>query len=173
MTTSAKNRTVFITRLISWLLIGCVTPIVFFASQFGLFEEVTVVKDELGNVIARTDYSLNGWGIVSCVLVGSFISNILKEVSDAYVGYSMLKQCYKGLCSTMPLIIAFSVCYFLNGVLEQAMLCLIVIIICKLISTPINPIPKWKYEKRGIEDYCSLSEIFTKFVKKQTKGGGE
>ena len=172
MTITAKNRTIFITRLISWLLVGCVAPIVFFATEFGLFEDSAIVKDELGNVIARTNYSLNGWGIVSCVLVGSFISNILKDVADAHTGYSLVKQCYKGICSTMPLIIAFSVCYFLNGVLEQVMTCLIVIIFCKLISTPINPLPKWKYEKQGSEDYSTMFENLTKFVKEHYKSGG-
>lgn len=173
MSELSKKRTIFIVRLVSWILIGCVAPIIFFAIKFGLFREVTVVQDELGNIVSRNDFSLNGWGIVSVLLVGSFISNILKEVSDAFVGYSLLKQCYKGLCSTMPLIIAFAVCYFLNGVLEQVMLCLIVLILCKLISTPINPLPKWKYEKRGAEDYSTMFEHFTKFVKNYKSGGGE
>ena len=171
MTLQTKNRIVFITRLVSWILIGCVAPIAFFATKFGLFREVTIVQDELGNVISKTGASLNGWGIISCFLVGTFISNILKEVSDAFVGYSLMKQCYKGLCSTMPLIIAFTVCYFLNGVLEQVMLCLIVIIICKLVSTPINPLPKWKYEKQGVEEYSTMFENFTKFVKERKLGG--
>lgn len=173
MTQLSKDRIIFTTRLIGWIVIGCVTPIVFFAIKFGLFKEVSVIQDELGNVITKVNPTLNGWGIVSCVLIGSFISNILKEVSEAFVGYSFIKQCYKGICSTMPLIIAFTVCYFLKGVLDQVMLCLIVIIICKLIATPINPLPKWKYEKQGKEDYSTMFESFTKIVKERGFGGAK
>jgi hypothetical protein len=51
------------------------------------------------------------------------------------------------------------------------MFCLITIIICKLISTPLNPLPKWKYEKLGKEDYASITEALTNFVKEHTKRG--
>lgn len=171
MQETTKSRIVFTIRLISWILIGCVLPISVFAYKFGLFREYTLVVDELGNVVSKTNPSLNGWGIISCLLVGSFISAIVKDISDAYVGYSLAKQCYKGICSTMPLIIAFAVCYFLKGVLDQVMFCLIILILCKLVSTPINPLPKWKYEKRGSEDYSTLFEAFTAFIRNHRLGG--
>lgn len=172
MTESKKNKLIFITRLISWLLIGCVVPIIVFSIKFGLFNETTVLKDELGNVITETDISLNGWGIVSCVLVGSFITTIIKEVSSAYVGYSLTKQCLKGLLSTVPLCVAFAVCYFLNGIVEELMFCIVVIVICKIVSTPLNPLPKWKFEKKGIEDYSTVTELLTNYVKTHTNRGG-
>lgn len=175
MKETTKHRLVFWIRLVSWIAIGCVIPIVIFAHEFGLFVKVTVVYDELGNVVSKTNSTLNGWGIVSVLLIGSFLSSILKDVAEASSpGYSLIKQCYMGLSKTMPLIIAFAVCYFLSGVLDQAMYCLIVLIICKLLSTPINPLPKWKYEKLGNEDYSTFIEHLTDFVKKHSKesGGG-
>ena len=171
MSDTMKNRIVFWVRMFSWIAIGCGTPIGVFAYKFGLFTTTTVEYDTLGNVVSQSSTSLNGWGIVSVVLIGSFISSILKEVADAYTGYSLTKQCFVGICKTIPLIVAFAICYFLNGVLEQVMFCLITLIICRLISIPLNPLPKWKYEKRGEEDYSTIVEALTKFVKPRNGGG--
>ena len=167
-----KNRLIFWTRLLSWIAVGCGLPIGVFTYKFGLFRDVTVHYDALGNVISRTSYMPNGWGIVSILLIGSFISNILKEVAEASApGYSLTKQMYSGLEKTMPLIIAFGVCYFLSGVLDRVMFCLATLILCRLISIPLNPLPKWKYEKLGKEDYSTMFESLTKFVKSYMKRG--
>lgn len=162
---------VFWIRLISWILIGCVVPIIVFAVKFGLFTVAAPAVDSLGNYIDRPDVSLNGWGIVACVLIGSYLTNIVKEIADASTGYSFVKQIWKGLSDTVPLMVLFAVCYFLSGVIQQIMFCLATVIICKLVSTPLNPLPKWKWDKRGVEEYESLSTSFTKFVQTFTKGG--
>jgi hypothetical protein len=167
-----KNRIIFWTRLLSWLGVGCGVPIGVFAYKFGLFKTTEVVCDELGNVVTQTNISLNGWGIVSVLLIGSFLSTILKEVADSYTGYSLVKQCYTGFCKTVPYIVALGILYFLKTIIEQAMFCLGVIIICRLISIPLNPLPKWKYEKRNIEDYSTMSEALTNIVKNYVKRGG-
>ena len=172
MSQIAKNRTIFWTRLLSWLAIGCGAPIGVFAYKFGLFTKTVIEYDELGNTVTQTSIAINGWGIVSILLIGSFVSAILKDIADAHTGYSLIKQCQVGLCKTMPLIIAFAVLYFLSGVIEQVMFCLIVLIICKLISTPLNPLPKWKFEKQGKEDYSTISEALTELVKSHVKRGG-
>ena len=166
-----KNRIIFWVRLFSWLGIGCAAPIAVFATKFGLFDTNDVIYDELGNAIVVPDVSLNGWGIISCILVGTFISSIFKELADSCTGYSLLKQCYVGFCKTIPLIIAYAVTYFLRNALDQVMFCLIIIIICKLVSTPLNPLPKWKYEKLGKENYSTVTEILTDFVKTHVKRG--
>lgn len=166
-------RLVFWIRLISWILVGCVTPIVIFAIKFGLFTVTGPSVDSLGNPIPTTDISINGWGIIACAILGSYITNIVKEVADSTVGYSFVKQIWKGIADTIPLIVIFAICYFLSGVIEQAMFCLATVIICKLAATPINPLPKWKWEKRGKEEYEQMSELLTKFVKTLTKGGSD
>lgn len=172
MSEMLKKRLIFWARLLSWIAVGCGLPIGVFTYKFGLFKDVTVQYDALGNVISRTSYMPNGWGIVSILLIGSFISSILKEVVEASgSGYTLTKQVYSGLSKTMPLVIAFGVCYFLNGVLDRVMFCLAVLILCRLVSIPLNPLPKWKYEKLGKEDYSTVSEALTKFVKSHIGGG--
>lgn len=160
-----KNRIVFWIRLLSWLSIGCGVPIAVFSYKFGLFTEHAVEYDALGNVVSQPDISLNGWGIVSVLLIGCFVSTILKEITDSYTGYSLVKQCYAGICKTIPFIIAFVIMYFLKNIIEQTMFCLGVIVLCRLISIPLNPLPKWKYEKRGSEDYSTLVETITETLK--------
>ena len=142
MTEVSKKRTVFWTRLFSWLLVGCFTPIAVFSYKFGLFKQATPAYDELGNTIVRENLALNGWGIVSCLLIGSFIIAILKEVAASYTGYSLIKQCYTGLCKTMPFIIAYFVMYFLNNVISQVMFCLMVLILCTLFQNLYCIMPK-------------------------------
>lgn len=171
MSEALKNRLIFWMRMLSWLAVGCGTPIGVFAYKFGLFTKTTVTYDELGNVVSQTSTSLNGWGLVSVLLIGSFITTILKDLVDSCSGYSLTKQCYVGICKTMPLIIAFATMYFLNGVISQVMYCLGILIVCRLISIPLNPMPKWKYEKQGAEDYNTLTESLTKFVKSHLKRG--
>lgn len=169
-TLSNHPRTVFWLRMTGWFGIGCLTPIAVFAAKFGLFK-ITPTVDSLGNTVSDVNVSLNGWGIIACVLLGSYIANIIKEVADAHTGYSLAKQCYAGIAKTIPLVVAYLVCYFLSGVLVEMMYCLAWLIICRLIAVPLNPLPKRKYEKKGVEDYTDALKYLTDIVK--IKKGGD
>ena len=166
---SKHPRTVFWLRMAGWFGIGCATPISVFAAKFGLFESTPTV-DALGNPISDVSVSLSGWGIIGCLILGSYLTNIVKEVADANEGYSLTKQCYTGISKTIPLVVLYVVCYFLSGVISQAMYCLAWVIVCRLASTPLNPLPKWKYEKKGVEDYTDALKYLTNIVKLK-KGG--
>jgi hypothetical protein len=117
--------------------------------------------DSLGNVVNTPDISLNGWGIVCCIVLGSYLLKITKEVSSKR-GYSFTKQCIQGVLKTIPLALLYAGCYFLKGNIEEVMFCLAVLIICKLAATPVNPLPKWRYEREGIEDYSDFLDHFTR-----------
>ena len=159
-----------------WVGTSCVAPVAVFATKFGLFKQsgYKVTTDELGNITSVTPTALNGWGIISCFLVCWTLIQILKEVRDAYTGYSLTKQCIDGFISSiMPLIIMFGVCYFLRGVIDEILYCLGIIIICKVCSVPLNPLPKWKYDKLGTEDYSDAFTSLVKILKNKTNKGGE
>ena len=158
--------------MVGWLGIGCGIPVWTFASKFGLFKSPPPAVDSLGNPVETANVSLNGWGILCIVLVGSYLMTIVKEVADARPGYSFTKQCYKGLSSLIPLIVIYGVCHFLRGSLDQVLFCLAVVIACRAVAIPLNPLPKWKYETKGYEDYSDLLGSLTKFVKSRRKGGG-
>ena len=168
-----KSRILFWTRLFSWLGVGCGIPISVFAHKFGLFSDNGVTYDSLGNAVTQPDISLSGWGIISVLLIGSFVSTIFKEVSESYSGYSLTKQCYIGISKTIPFIIAFVALYLLQGVVEQATFCLGTITVCRLISIPLNPLPKWRYDKLGKEDYSTITEAVTEILKNKVHNKGD
>ena len=174
-TSHRKQLAVFWTRMFGWLLTGCGAPIATFAVKFGLFSNTSyeIKYDELGNVVEASTTALNGWGIVSCILIGYTIIQILREVSKTFTGYSLTKQCIEGvLHKILPLVILFAVCYYLNGVIQQMMFCLAVIILTQLAAIPLNPLPKWRYEKQGVEDYTDLLTSAAKILKTAVKKGG-
>lgn len=164
----AKTLTIFWSRLAGYLAFSTIIPIATFAVKFGLFKEDATRVDELGNVIDAASISLNGWGIISCIIVAITASGIIKEIIAAYPTYSLTKQCFTGILKNIiPLITAYLICYFLNGVIGHIMYCLSIIIICQSIAIPLNPLPKWRYEKAGVEDYNTLISSLTKLVKKE------
>lgn len=165
---------VFWLRMAGYILAGVGAPITVFSIKFGLFDTYgyETVTDELGNVTG-VNVALNGWGIISIVLAGVFFINLLKEVIDGYSEYSMTKQVLTGVYQTLlPIAIAIGVCYFLKGVLEQVLFCLITIGICEIVAIPLNPLPKWSAE-RGEQNFDGLVRRAITLVKKHWKKGGE
>lgn len=170
MTSKTKGRIVFWSRMSGWLGVGVVTPITTFATKFGLFVKQEPVVDALGNVVQQKGIAMNGWGILCCLLIGSYVMQILKEVVAANQGYSLTKQCYDGVMKLIPLIMAYGICFFLNGVIGQIMYCLAILIVCRAAAIPLNPLPKWRFEKTGVEDYSDILSGLTDIVKKLKKG---
>lgn len=164
----AKALVIFWVRMVSWIATSCVIPIVTFSVKFGLFNKTTVKTDSLGNVIETQSTSLNGWGIVACAVIGFTVSTILKEVIAAYPQYSLAKQWLTGFRKiVLPLLIGFFVCLFINNVVQHIMFCLGTLAVCQFIAIPLNPLPKWRYEKSGVEEYSTALSCLTKIVKRK------
>lgn len=174
--TSRKGLLIFWLRMIGWLATGVGAPIATFAIKFGLFNKsgYSVVVDEMGNVMS-SNIALNGWGIVSCMLIGFTAISILKEVIDAYSNkYSLAKQCLVGVKNKIiPITIAIVICIWLKGVLDQIVFCLTIIGISQIAAIPLNPLPEWKSRKKGIEDYSDLISGAAALIKdaRAKKGG--
>lgn len=176
MSQKAKDRLIFWIRLIGWLVVGCAVPIIIFAVKFGLFDDsgYNVTTDSLGNVVNVRPTALSGWGILACIIIFWTILQVLKEIRKAYVGYSFTKQCIDGVVKTIiPLVAIIVGCFILKNALANVTYCLIVLTICKLIAIPLNPLPKWRYEKSGQEDYSDALAYVVKFIKDKAKGGKE
>lgn len=171
MTPKVKNRIIFWSRMTGWLGAGCVAPIAVFASKFGLFKKsgYEVVTDELGNITEVTATALNGWGIICCLIALWSVIQVLKELRDAHTGYSLTKQCVDGVLKLMPLITILVICYFIRSSLDDIIYCTTVILISRLCAVPLNPLPKWKYEVKGVENYDDALTQVVKYLK--SKGG--
>lgn len=166
-TSKVKSLVIFWTRMLGWLVFSLM-PVGVFAYKFGLFKPNAVETDELGNVITAPSVALNGWGIVACVIVGVTAIHILKEVIAAYPNYSFIKQCIIGFTKVvLPLLICFGVCVFLQDCIKHVTFCLGTVIACQCVAIPLNPLPKWRYEKAGKEDYSDALSFLTNFVKEK------
>lgn len=163
-----KDLLIFWFRMIGWLAAGVAAPITTFAIKFGLFSEYgyKVTTDELGNVTGM-NIALNGWGIISVILIVFAFCTIIDEVIEAYSKkYSMAKQCLVGLKKRiMPIVIAIGICYFLRNCLDQLIFCLWVLGVSQIVAIPLNPLPKWKAEKKGEENYNDLISSAVSLIK--------
>lgn len=171
---SRKRLLVFWARMIGWLATGVGAPITTFALKFGLFNKYgyEVTTDELGNVTG-SHIAINGWGIVSIILIGATVLSIISEIIDAYSHkYSFTKQCLVGLKNRIiPIAIAIGVCFYLKGVIEQVIFCLTVIGISQIAAIPLNPMPEWKSRVKGEEDYSDIITGLRTFLKSRNKKG--
>lgn len=168
-----KDLLIFWARMIGWLATGVGIPITTFSIKFGLFNSYgyQVTTDELGN-ITGSHIALNGWGIVSVILLAFTAVTIINEIIDAYSSkYSFKKQILIGIKNKIvPLAIAIGICFWLKGVIEQIIFCLIVIGIGQIAAIPLNPLPKWKAKVKGEEDYSDLITGLRTFLKNKKKG---
>lgn len=165
---------VFWLRMIGWFATGVAAPVATFAIKFGLFTKYgySVTTDELGNV-TQMNIALNGWGIISVVLVGIFVLSVFGNIIDAYSKqYSFTKQCLVGVKNRIiPLIIIIGICFYLKGAIDQIIFCLIVIGVSQIAAIPLNPMPAWKAKVRGEEDYSDVITGLRNFLKTYTKKG--
>lgn len=162
---------VFWLRMIGYIGAGVAAPITTFSIKFGLFNTYGYEKvvDEMGNVTG-VHVALNGWGIVSVFIAGLFFINLIKEIIEAYSGYSFAKQCLVGIYKKiLPLAIAIGVCYFLRGVIDQIIFCLTTLGICQIVAIPLDPLPKWSAD-HGKESYEDLIARGIEMFKRR-KGG--
>ena len=167
-----KQLAIFWSRMLGWVATGCVAPIGVFAAKFGLFKASHYVEhyDEMGNLV-RTSIALNGWGIVSCFLIGWTLIQILNEVLHSFnEGYSFTKQIITGIKNRIiPLAVAFFICIWLNGVIGEIMFCLGTIIVSQIIAIPLNPMPEWRARKKQAEDYSDVYTMVYKIFKDKFK----
>lgn len=168
-----KQKAIFWSRMLGWIAVACGVPITVFAVKFGLFKTsgYEIAVDELGNVTAVTPPALSGWGIISCLIIAWTVIQIMKEIRDSYTGYSLKKQILDGVLKLMPLIVTLIVFIFLRNTFESAIYCLAVIVISRLLAIPLNPLPKLKYETKGVEDYSDGLSVIVNKVKSKMKDG--
>lgn len=176
---SAKSKLIiFWLRMLGWFTAGVVAPITTFSIKFGLFTEYgyNVTTDELGNVTGM-NIALNGWGIVSVLLIALAMFEIINEVIAAQgTGYTYTKQLLQGFKSRiLPIAIALGVSWYLKGVIDQIVFCLVVILISQTVAMALNPLPQWRSEKLGKEDYTDALSSLISIIKEhsKTKKGGK
>lgn len=144
----------FIIRLVAFVLFGCVLPFSFVSYRYELFKS--------------PHSTLTGVGFIAVILVLVFAIYILNMVKKAHP-HTMTTQVINGYTKIvifiiLPLLWVQSV----KGDIEMFEQVLEVIALCELIAVPINPLPKWAFEKNIEFTTLSLKSAWKtvgKFIK--------
>lgn len=169
LNSAKKDTLIFWLRMLGWLMAGTAAPITTFAVKFGLFDTYSygITTDELGNVTGM-NVALNGWGILSVVIIAMTFISMFNAFIDASGEYSIKKQVLVGVRKEIiPLVIVLATLYYLQGVIEQLQICVIVIAISRAVAIPLNPLPQWVAEKKGVVDYVDPMEYGFRLVRER------
>lgn len=151
----------FIIRIILWALFSCVIPVAFIGWRYNLFSKVSSV-------------SLSGWGLIAVVIIFAFLIVVVKYVKAGFVEWTMTKQVINGVMKVLvPLGTILAICISIRSNIDmfiQAMSCTLV---CEAVAIPINPFPKWVYEKSKGRFENTIDFIVTKFYEKDKEKKGE
>jgi len=131
-----EERRIFIIKAISWAMLSCILPVLFIGWRYDLFN----VNNKL---------NLSGYGLIAIVIIFVFLITLFKYFKKLYlVKWSMLGQIIGGLIKVvLPLLAILLVFNSIKNDIDTAITCLGVVIVLETIALPINPFPKYIYEK--------------------------
>lgn len=144
----------FITRLIAFIIAGCVLPFSFIAYRYDIFKS--------------PHSTLTGVGFLAIILVLIFAIYVLKMVKKAHP-HTMTTQIISGYTYVaIFLLLPLMWLQAIDGDIEMFEQVLEVIILCELVAVPVNPLPLWAYQK-NIEftglSLKSFGKTMSKFFK--------
>ena len=92
----------------------------------------------------------SGFGVIAIVIVAFFVFAILRYVRIALSAeYSLIGQIINGFCKIIiPLIAALLILNSVKSSVDLMMQALGCVIACEAVAIPLNPLPKWAYERQ-------------------------
>lgn len=131
----SKEKGKFILRIFLWGLFACVIPVCFIGWRFDLFSKVSGLK-------------LSGWGLIAIVITFVFLYAIVKYIRAGFVEWTMLKQIINGIVSiVIPLGVLLALCVAMKNSLDVFIQALSCVLVSEIIAIPLNPFPKWVWDK--------------------------
>ena len=120
-----------------WSLCACVLPFLFIALRFEIFKSVSKLQ-------------FGGWGIIAIIVVAVFTFTVVKYVRLALnAKYTLTGQILNGICKVIiPLLVLLAVLYCVRDSVIATVKVLGIIIFLEAVAIPLNPLPKWVYEKQ-------------------------
>ena len=127
----------FILRVILWLVFAGVVPIVCIIDKYDMIKNGTL--------------KYTGWAIIVLAIITIIIMVVLGYYLKL-MKWSMTKQIISGIRNVMiPLCLLFVGAGLIASNIENIRYILVVSIFSEAVAIPINPFPKWVYE-RNISD---------------------
>ena len=140
-----------------WACMAVVAPVAFIVWRYELFTP-------------KTSYQFGGWGFVAVVIIAAFAISVFRYVDKGIPGWSMLKQVLKGLCRvTVPLLALYFALSSIASNIELFLQSLAVVTACETAAIPLNPLPKWAWDKNKEEYEGMLDLAFRKYDEHKEK----
>lgn len=118
-----------------WSAFSCIAPVAFIVWRYDLFTKVSRIQ-------------FGGWGLVAIVIMAVFAYTVLKYVRQGMAKWSMTKQVITGIMKVIvPLLALFFAVKAIQDSIDAFLQALGVVIACEAIAIPLNPLPKWAYER--------------------------
>ncbi len=146
-----KEKTIFLIRVILFMLFACILPFAFIAWRFGLFSQ------SQGSGVA-----LSGWGVIGIIIVLVFVIYTLKMLRMGQP-YSLFTQILSGLIKViLPLVICLLVLKAMRNNIDSMIQALICAIICEMVAIVVNPLPKWVEDNHIEKENLKASNLIKK-----------
>lgn len=163
MKNMSKEKKQFIIQAVLWTLFSCVIPVAFIGWRYSLFSKVNNVQ-----------IHLSGWGLIAIVIIAVFMLAVIKYIKAGFVEWSMVKQIINGVMKIiLPLGVLLVVCLSIKNNIEMFIQALSCTLLSEAIAIPINPFPKWVYEKSKGRFENMVDFVATKFYEKDKEKKGE
>ncbi len=145
-----RKVSIFITRLLVYIIFGAVIPLSFLIWKFKLFSSTKTIR-------------IGGWGVVAIILLAFFLSKLIKQATDC-IEEVLYKQILNGVRTVFIPLLTITLCiYSVNEFWQQLMSFLIVLTVCEPIAYIVNPIPEYikdSEDKKKKNKLISILEIF-------------
>lgn len=158
MTTERK---IFIARAIAWALFACVLPVLFIGWRYDLFRVVSNVQ-------------FGGWGLIAVVMIFAFLTVFARYLKSGFPEWSMTKQIVSGVAKILiPLGALLAICVSIRSSLDYFIQALSCTLMCEAIAIPLNPFPKWVWDKSQGRFESSLDYLAERIGKGKDKKEGK
>lgn len=141
----------FIVRLCLYVVVGALIPFAYLVWKFNLFSPQP----------AKESVTIGGWGIIGIIFIAIFFLKTLKAIRKGMI-FSVYTKIIDSITKIfIPLLVAIVVINFLGDIQEELLRFLIVVFICAIPATAVNPIPRWAYENKIEEISFSATKIIS------------
>jgi len=158
MDSNAKR---FWAQFAAWATLALILPVGFIVWRYDLFRTKTVTQ-------------FGAWGFIAIVIVAAFAIACLRYAKAGMKEWSMTKQVIMGVCRiTIPLL---ALCFALRSMADSIDLlvqALAVATACETAAIPLNPFPKWVWERTKGEYESLIDYAFRKYDERKEAKKGE
>lgn len=145
----------FVARAVAWATFACVLPVAFIGWRYDLFKKVGSLQ-------------LSGWGMIGVAIVFAFGLALVKYVKAGFSEWSMAKQILSGIAKVLlPLGALLALCVGIRDSLDYFIQAIGCVLMCEAVAIPLNPFPKWVYEKTQGRFESAVDFVASRLQKKE------